>query len=355
MSGMVNVFGGLNMSFDETDIIDEEFGFLTVKSVNRFESGYWFYNCECKCTKSVVVRRNDLISGNTKSCGCLARRPRRWLENGLFVPIDNEPDSGLRLIENYIGRTFGRLEVVSFSRMHRYPSGRFNIHWNCKCECGNLCEVNQSALKSEHTRSCGCYNNEMISKVHTIDLSGRRFGKLRVIERVGSRNHYAEWKCLCDCGNFKNVLSVDLLSSNVVSCGCLSISKLEYFVLDYFGTLNWIAGIDYGCQVRFSDLMGVGNRKLSYDFCVYKNSQIVGLIECQGLQHYEPVGWFGGESAFEVQQIHDAKKRDYAQFLGVELLEIDSRLHKTKTDIFQLLSEYLNHISKLSGRSSNLH
>ena len=33
-----------------------------------------------------------------------------------------------------------------------------------------------------------------------VDLTGQRFGKLRVIGRVGRRHLDATWHCLCDCG-----------------------------------------------------------------------------------------------------------------------------------------------------------
>ena len=34
--------------------------------------GLW-YRCRCQCGNTVVVRRDSLVSGNTKSCGCLQR------------------------------------------------------------------------------------------------------------------------------------------------------------------------------------------------------------------------------------------------------------------------------------------
>lgn len=30
-----------------------------------------FYNCECACGNHVVVRINNLLSKNTRSCGCM--------------------------------------------------------------------------------------------------------------------------------------------------------------------------------------------------------------------------------------------------------------------------------------------
>lgn len=55
-----------------------------------------------------------------------------------------------------------------------------------------------------------------------IDLSGRRFGKLVVIERVPNiPKHHARWLCHCDCGNTSVVESHCLIRGNAKSCGCL--------------------------------------------------------------------------------------------------------------------------------------
>lgn len=52
-----------------------------------------------------------------------------------------------------------------------------------------------------------------------IDLTGKKFGKLRVIDRVeGCKRVY--FNVECDCGTKKAVQSRHLLSGAVVSCGC---------------------------------------------------------------------------------------------------------------------------------------
>lgn len=63
----------------------------------------------------------------------------------------------------------------------------------------------------------------------------------------------------------------------------------------------------------------IDQRQLSYDFYVPDHNL---NIECQGIQHYEPVDYFGGEKAFEIQQRHDAIKRKYCVDNNIELLEI---------------------------------
>lgn len=53
------------------------------------------------------------------------------------------------------------------------------------------------------------------------DLTGKRFGRLLVIECVvhGSTN-VRRWQCLCDCGTIKSILGQSLTKGATVSCGC---------------------------------------------------------------------------------------------------------------------------------------
>lgn len=59
-----------------------------------------------------------------------------------------------------------------------------------------------------------------------IDLTGKTFGRLTVIERVESSNKNAKWRCLCDCGKIVNVFGIDLKSGKTQSCGCLYSERL---------------------------------------------------------------------------------------------------------------------------------
>lgn len=60
-----------------------------------------------------------------------------------------------------------------------------------------------------------------MSSIH--DLTGRRFGRLVVVER--SRNNSsgrAMWLCRCDCGGTTIVSGSNLLCGHCRSCGCLA-------------------------------------------------------------------------------------------------------------------------------------
>ena len=53
------------------------------------------------------------------------------------------------------------------------------------------------------------------------DLTGQKFGRLLVVERVESTKYgNAKWLCRCACGNKKIVAAGNLKSGHTQSCGC---------------------------------------------------------------------------------------------------------------------------------------
>lgn len=98
-------------------------------------------------------------------------------------------------------------------------------------------------------------------------------------------------------------------------CPYCNIVKGEKKIADFLLQHN----IKFKLHHAYDDLIGVGNRKLSYDFYLHDYNL---LIEFQGEQHEYPVDVFGGEKQFVVQQEHDKRKRDYAQKNNIDLLEI---------------------------------
>jgi hypothetical protein len=61
----------------------------------------------------------------------------------------------------------------------------------------------------------------------TLDLSGQKFGRLTAISRVDEgKDARKKWKCHCECGNTKIVLTRSLRSGATQSCGCLHRDKI---------------------------------------------------------------------------------------------------------------------------------
>ena len=125
-----------------------------------------------------------------------------------------------------IGHRFGRLIAIRYT-----DDSRNHAIW--KCDCGNEKRVYIYSVLSGDTRSCGCLNAELVSKrtigtQHHIDMAGKRFGRLMVIQRNGiASNRAAMWVCKCDCGVSKNISARSLRSGLTRSCGCLQREKAK--------------------------------------------------------------------------------------------------------------------------------
>lgn len=118
------------------NIVGDVYGDLTVLSYSYSEGRHTYWSCKCSCGKEIIVRSNNLRTGNTSHCTDNIHR----LGNGL-VDIS--------------GKTFGRLTAISINRDIIWKGQR--TFWDCLCTCGKIVPVESGNLKSGHTSSCGCY------------------------------------------------------------------------------------------------------------------------------------------------------------------------------------------------------
>ena len=58
-----------------------------------------------------------------------------------------------------------------------------------------------------------------------IDLTGKKFERLTVLEKLYKKGNEWVWKCQCDCGNICEARGVNLRSGVKKSCGCLKQEK----------------------------------------------------------------------------------------------------------------------------------
>lgn len=59
-----------------------------------------------------------------------------------------------------------------------------------------------------------------------LNLIGRTFGRLTVVDNAPNKNNKTYWLCKCECGNITKVDTGALKSGNTKSCGCLNIDKI---------------------------------------------------------------------------------------------------------------------------------
>lgn len=125
-------------------------------------------------------------------------------------------------LKDLTGERFGRLTVVEFA-------GRVNnaTVWRCVCDCGTVHKVRKGNLLHGNTRSCGCLQLELVRARNValysqprIDLTGRVFGRLRVLSVAGKRGRSWMWRCQCSCGRQHDVAGGHLTHGSITSCGC---------------------------------------------------------------------------------------------------------------------------------------
>ena len=62
-------------------------------------------------------------------------------------------------IKDLTGEVFGRLTVLEMTPERRNRQ----VVWKCQCECGNITDVVGQALRTGHTKSCGCLCRDQVS------------------------------------------------------------------------------------------------------------------------------------------------------------------------------------------------
>ena len=125
-----------------------------------------------------------------------------------------------------------------------------------------------------------------------------------------------------------------------VGCPYLITYKGEEYIKQYLQKNN----ISFNTQKKFSDLFGIGDGQLSYDFSISDEKHKYILIEYNGIQHYEANDYFGGEEQFKKQKEHDKRKRDYAKKHGYKLITV-----KYTYDTYENVEEYLDKELKKLG------
>lgn len=123
------------------------------------------------------------------------------------------------------GQKFGRLLVL---RLYPERTRGGQAIWVCQCDCGVEKPLPASYFKFGDTKSCGCIHRERARYMNFKDLTGKRFGRLVVVQELQERKREkVSWLCHCDCGKDASVTSRELLSGDTKSCGCYKIDQIR--------------------------------------------------------------------------------------------------------------------------------
>ena len=184
------------------NLVGNRYGRLKVMALDEPHASFRMWRCHCDCGDEITIREGNLLSGNTRSCGCLA---------------------GLK------GEVFGNLTVITpvkvakraKPKVPRGAEGAKEVkHYICRCICGNEITASFDDLYWGTKTDCGCITNSK----RWIDLTGYILGNLTVLRSTSKTDEKRKryWLCRCKCGREFLVKHDDLLGKRVTSCGCSS-------------------------------------------------------------------------------------------------------------------------------------
>lgn len=185
------------------DIIGQKFGRLTVLSEDKIPHKRMI-TCQCDCGNIVIKRKTEVMSGHTKSCGCL------WMDDCCHA---NEKD--------WTGQV-SEAGVKFISKAYMNKTGQWL--WNCECPlCHNTFVVLPVKVMSNHTSSCGCRSKSLGEQFIKEILEEQN---VKYIPQYSFENCCNKKKLRFDFALFKNKHLFHLLEFD---------GEQHYQPIDYFG------------------------------------------------------------------------------------------------------------------------
>lgn len=218
---------------------------------------------------------------------------------------------------------------TTIERDYHPSSKQHSTFWFCKCGlCGQIYSVSRDSLINKKSHCCNNCKGKII-KEKSLESGrtkyniqrGEQFGLLTVIGESKNINSKGDryFECQCQCGNIVNVRLGHLLGLNhsqTISCGCHKKSAGELKIMQILEENQ----INFQNQYRIKEF----NISAPFDFALFdKNNHLLGLIEYDGAQHFNPVNFFGGEEQFKKQVERDEKKNQWCKENQIKLIRIN--------------------------------
>lgn len=241
----------------------------------------------------------------------------------LIIGAGNKPSKfhpsnpySIENIKKWIVLNKREIELISTE----YKGGKTPLEWKClKHDCMSVFKSNFDSIQRAHGcsycagKKFNSTNNLASSYPNLIKEWHVTKNKKYNPNNIGAfSNKKVWWICIKCSHEWKSTVANRTASSSGCPM-CYSVPKSEHACLCILNKYN----IENIMQYRFKNCRSINT--LPFDFYLPKYNKVV---ELNGLQHYEPVEYFGGKEKFEKQQKHDQIKRNYCQENNIRLIEI---------------------------------
>lgn len=238
--------------------------------------------------------------------------------------------------KNLRGEKFGRLTCL-------FPCGKDSdgsFKWVCKCSCkeGNYIIASSSNLRKGRNKTCGSQEDyiflqENNQKNKRNEIIGKIFNNLKVDSFSHIINKKIYYNCTClNCGSIVKIRKDSLLNEHATSCGCIK-SKSEEKIAKILSNRN----IKFLREYSFQELKD--KKPLRFDFAIFKENNLLFLLEYDGVQHFKTsMDWWYDDS-LEERAKRDELKNKYCLINNIKLIRIryDEDLDKRMEDLLNEL------------------
>lgn len=125
-------------------------------------------------------------------------------------------------IKNITGQKFTRLTVLRYLGKDPVTS-RYN--WECKCDCGKIKVVHKQHLIKGKTKSCGCYQKDMLvqrGKDKTASFDSINIGRRTILKmyKTSARHRKLKW-------NLEDSVAFEMFLKNCYYCNSEPSTKIQ--------------------------------------------------------------------------------------------------------------------------------
>jgi len=175
---------------------------------------------------------------------------------------------------------------------------------------GSFFQRTEAHLRGQGCSKCNFESQNKTTKefiVDAIKVHGNKYD----YSKVNYKNNYTKVKIVCK----KHGCFLQISNSHLNGRGCpnCNTSKGELKIKKYLDSYN----INYIQQKTFKDCKY--KRFLKFDFYLPEENV---CIEYDGIQHFQPIKYFGGEKAFNKTKIRDNIKNNYCNEKNIQLIRI---------------------------------
>lgn len=305
------------------DVIPEK---LSLSHRDFLQKAQEVHGCIYDYTKSHYTGGHKKIVISCKIHGDFEQTPNNHIHGAQGCPVCARGKQGPQVAtEDFLQKSISvHGQKYDYSKVE-YSGGKNNVTIGCPTH-GWFEQIAASHTQGQGCPSCGVESRARLASKGTLGfiaeavlVHGDRYDYSRVVYKNGKQ------AVTIGCpvhGWFSQPPATHVTKR----CGCpgCSSSVGERAIEKCLSDL----GIEYKKQFKPAGCVYKG--QLSYDFWV-KNNGHEFLIEFDGVQHFRPVGHFGGEIAFVETLQRDEIKTSFALANGYELIRV------TKEDVGRLL------------------